>query len=154
MIHFVVYGEPVAKARARVCKTGFAYTPEKTVNYENLVKMCYIESKCEKFNEGEMLYLRVKAYFSIPKSASKKKHEQMSLGEIRPIKKPDMSNVIKIIEDALNKIAFNDDSQIVKINAEKYYSVEPRVEVWISKAFKERITNLDKPETEFREVMA
>ena len=37
---FSVPGVPVSKARARVTKSGHAFTPKKTRNYEALVKMC------------------------------------------------------------------------------------------------------------------
>ena len=52
-------------------------------------------------------------------------------GDIRPTKKPDMDNVIKIIADALNKIAYRDDTQIVDCQVRKFYSEKPRVEVMI-----------------------
>lgn len=51
---------------------------------------------------------------------------------IRPTKKPDMDNIIKIIADALNGIAYYDDSQIVDTAVRKFYSDEPRVVVKIS----------------------
>jgi len=122
-VKFTIPGEPVGKGRPRVTKKG-TFTPEKTVNYENLVKITYPG----KMLEGE-LEIVVKAFYSIPKSASKKKTEQMLNGQIRPTKKPDCDNVLKIITDALNKIAYNDDNQIVRAVVEKYYSPYPRVEV-------------------------
>lgn len=125
---FTIPGEPKAKQRARTLKTGRSYTPEQTVNYENWVKQCYLLSDQKERLEGQ-IEARIKAFFSIPKSTSKAKREQMLNGEIRPIKKPDLSNVIKSIEDGLNSIAYSDDSQIVKLVAMKYYSNEPRVEV-------------------------
>ena len=45
---------------------------------------------------------------------------------IRQNKKPDIDNIVKIILDALNKIAFKDDNQITKIEVEKRYSKEER----------------------------
>lgn len=44
-----------------------------------------------------------------------------------------MDNCIKIIADALNKIAYHDDTQIVDCQVRKFYSDDPRVEVgfWI-----------------------
>lgn len=130
-IKFTIPGTPVGKARPRVTRYG-AYTPEKTVNYETLVKeMFAIKYPKHEIMEGP-LRMEVLAYFPIPKSASKKKALQMAKGEIRPTKKPDTSNILKIIEDALNKIAYNDDSQIVESSIEKYYSGDsPRTEVVI-----------------------
>jgi len=129
-IQFTVPGKPMGKQRARTLKTGRSYTPKETVNYETLVKQIYIMQNFSKQLEGA-IQAEITAYFPIPQSASKKKKEQMLSGEIRPITKPDLSNIVKIIEDALNGIAYRDDSQIVKVHAEKYYSDQPRVEVTI-----------------------
>jgi Holliday junction resolvase RusA-like endonuclease len=121
-------GQPVAKGRPRVCKWG-TYTPEKTVNYETLVKELYIFNKLPKLS-GQ-LRMEIKAYFGIPKSASALKRIMMSTGQIRPVKRPDLDNLIKIIADALNTIAYDDDSQIITVTADKYYSAAPRVEITI-----------------------
>lgn len=128
MIVFTVLGQPVAKGRPRVTKWG-SYTPEKTVNYENLVKFSYLEKYQEKI-EGN-LSLEVKFYFQTPKSTSKKNKELMELEIIRHNKRPDIDNCIKAITDALNSIAYDDDSQIVEIKASKYYSETPRAIVFI-----------------------
>ena len=47
----------------------------------------------------------------------------------RPTKKPDIDNVIKIITDALNGIAYDDDAQIVSLSATKFYDENPHVDV-------------------------
>lgn len=132
-INFTVMGEPKGKGRPRFCRnTGHAITPKDTVNYETLVKMEYTQACGElMFPDDAMLDMRIKAYYSIPKSASKKRHAAMLSGDIRPTKKPDMDNVIKIIADALNKIAYRDDTQIVDCQVRKFYSEKPRVEVMI-----------------------
>ena len=128
MINLIIPGEPVAKGRPRVTKTGIAYTPAKTQGYENLVKMCYMEQSNKVKLEGQ-LTAHVAAYFQISKSASKKKAKQMEKHEIRPAKRPDIDNIIKAIFDALNKLAYDDDSQIVSLRVDKFYSNNPRVEV-------------------------
>jgi Holliday junction resolvase RusA-like endonuclease len=122
----IIPGEPTAKSRPRVTRYG-AYTPKKTVNYETLVKELYSINNFPKLS-GQ-LRIEIKAYFTIPKSASALKRIMMSTGQIRPVKRPDLDNLIKIIADALNTIAYDDDSQIVTAIAEKYYSYLPRVEV-------------------------
>jgi Holliday junction resolvase RusA-like endonuclease len=125
-----VSGPPVAKGRPRVTKWG-TYTPEKTVNYENLVQFSYIEKfKGEELLEDDLSMI-INFYFPIPKSTSKKNRELMLKGEIRHNKRPDIDNCIKSITDALNNIAYKDDSQIVQIIAAKVYSEEPRTEVCI-----------------------
>ena len=50
---------------------------------------------------------------------------------LRPTKKPDADNVVKIICDSLNKIAYYDDAQIVDVYFHKYYSENPRTLVVI-----------------------
>lgn len=134
MRKFTIIGQPVAKGRPRVTKWG-SYTPEKTVNYENLVKYSYID----KYKDIEVLEsalgIEIKFYFQIPKSTSKKNRELMLKGELLPTKKPDIDNCIKIVTDALNTIAYKDDNQVVVVHAYKYYSDEPRAEVTIKELF-------------------
>lgn len=132
-VKFTVYGEPKGKGRPRFStKTGHAMTPKDTVNYETLVHMEYM-NQCgnAKFPDDAMLDMRIKAYYSIPKSKSKKMKALMLEGIIRPTKKPDMDNVVKIIADSLNNIAYRDDTQIVDCQCRKFYSDTPRVEVRI-----------------------
>jgi Holliday junction resolvase RusA-like endonuclease len=75
--------------------------------------------------------MRIMAYYSIPSSASKKKRRMMIEKEIRPTKKPDADNIIKVVADSLNQVAYRDDSQIVDTMLRKYYSEQPRIEVVI-----------------------
>lgn len=126
----IIPGNPLGKQRARTLKSGRSYTPEQTVNYENFVKLCYIEQKGEFFGE-KPLRMEITAYYPIPKSARKKQLAKMLTGEIRPTKKPDLTNVVKSIEDGLNFVAYKDDSQIVTLITIKNYGLEPRVELSI-----------------------
>lgn len=48
-----------------------------------------------------------------------------------PNKKTDCDNIAKIICDALNRVAYKDDSQIVKLNVMKEYVETPSVKVRI-----------------------
>lgn len=137
-VKFVIDGPPKAKGRPVFSKRGnfvSVRTPEQTVLYENLVKLEYKRQVGDiKFEQGTPLDYRLKAYFPIPKSASKKKKEEMKSGILRPTKKPDNDNIEKVISDALNGVAFHDDAQIVDNQTRKFYSEEPRVEVTITLA--------------------
>ncbi len=75
--------------------------------------------------------MRIKAYYSIPVSVSKKRQQAMAAGEIRPVKKPDADNIIKVVADALNQVAYRDDADIVTVSLVKFYSRQPRIEVEI-----------------------
>lgn len=44
--------------------------------------------------------------------AGRKRREAMIAGTIRPTKKPDADNVLKIVTDSLNDIAYYDDAQM------------------------------------------
>lgn len=127
-VEFVVEGEPKAKSRHRTTKTGHTYTPKKTVDYENWVKLCYCTKNKAKLLEGQ-IRATIHAYFTIPKSATKGKLLAMQHNIVRPTKKPDTDNIAKSILDGLNKIAYKDDSQIVELIVHKYWSEEPRAEV-------------------------
>lgn len=132
-VRFTILGEPKGKGRPRFCRnTGHAITPKDTVNYETLVRMEYGVAYSDfKFPDDAMLDMRIKAFYSIPKSASKKKRASMLANEIRPTKKPDMDNVVKVVADSLNQVAYRDDTQIVDCQCRKFYSENPRVEVMI-----------------------
>lgn len=83
--NFCILGEPQGKGRPRfstVCGHVKPRTPEETVLYENLVKTEYRRQTHEfRFPDDAMLDVRVIAYYSIPKSVSKKKRQ--ALPEIR-----------------------------------------------------------------------
>lgn len=132
-VKFTVLGEPKGKGRPRfVPNTGRAITPKDTANYETLVRMEYM-AQCQgfKFPDDSMLDMRIIAYYSIAKSQTKRNKELMKKQLLRPTKKPDMDNVVKIIADSLNQIAYRDDTQIVDCQCRKFYSDNPRVEVTI-----------------------
>lgn len=136
MIQFTVYGTPVGKGRPKFSTfngRAAAYTPQKTVNYENLVKLSVQQQQkgLKPFDKDVPLQADIIAYFPIPKSTSKKKREAMLNGEMYHTKKPDADNITKCILDALNGIAYYDDSQIVYVRVKKNYSDEPRAEITI-----------------------
>lgn len=119
-VKFIVPGEPQGKARARTGK-GFAYTPEKTVLYENLIKTEY-RSQCGNMWFENAFMITVTAHFSIPKSYSKKKYKQAAQGLLSPTKKPDADNIAKVVCDALNGVAYHDDSAAVELIIRKRFS--------------------------------
>lgn len=108
-----------------------AYTPETTASYENLINLSYIQA----LNGAPSPYwdkpvrIRIQAIYQIPKSFSKKRTAAALDGLIRPQVKPDIDNVVKIVCDALNKVAYKDDTQVVEMAACKLYGVEPMVRI-------------------------
>lgn len=122
----------MAKQRPRFSPRGSyvkTYTPKKTVNYENLVKLSFVEQIKAYEPLCNPIEASIYAYFKIPQSVSKKKREAMLNLEELPKKKPDCDNIAKIILDALNGIAYDDDKQVVNLHVYKRYSDTPHVEV-------------------------
>lgn len=134
-IKFVVQGDPVAKGRPRFSRRGRfvqTYTPEKTKEYEILVQQNYTRQCNGEYAGDSPLIIEIDAYFPIPKSASKIKRQRMLSNEIKKTSRPDVDNVGKTICDALNGLAWKDDSQIVEATIRKFYSDTPHVVVEIT----------------------
>ncbi len=136
MITFTVHGEPVGKGRPKFARRGSfvtAYTPEKTANYENLVKLYASQVMAGK----ELLECPVSVTMwinvGIPASFSKKKAEQAVKGELCPTKKPDIDNIVKGIFDALNDVVWKDDKQVCHLSVVKKYSATPCLIMGIEK---------------------
>lgn len=112
MIVIFVDIEPSPAARPRTnFKTGAIYN---TPKYRDYLRTLAIEfrrvMKTEKPLDGP-LWLDIIFCMPLPKK------------QVRdyPTCKPDLSNLIKAVEDAGNKILWNDDSQIVELSARKIY---------------------------------
>lgn len=132
-ITFTVPGEPVGKGRPRFVRaTGRAYTPQKTANFETLVRWEYHRQVgVRAFEDGATLAMRINAYFPIPRSKPKYQQQDMETGVIKHTHKPDADNVLKAVADALNHIAYGDDSAIAHAEVTKLYSTNPRTEITI-----------------------
>ena len=116
LIKFTVPGEVRPKDRPRFTRTGRIFTPQRTLDYENKVKSCYIS----KYPYGvafpeEAVEMSLDIYVQVPKSYSQKKKQKMIEREY-PTKKPD-----------------TDDKQVVSVKVNKYWSEEPRAEVELRK---------------------
>lgn len=130
-ISFFIDGEPVAKARPRFSKYGHAYTPKKTAQYEKKVKNTYrTQPNAFKFDGNAALMVSIIFSMPIPQSYSKKRRKWILDGYEHYTKKPDLDNLAKAVLDALNGVAWCDDSQIVTLNLRKEYSENPSV--WVS----------------------
>jgi len=127
--YFVVEGNPVGKGRARSTRSGLHYTPEKTRNYEDTVGYIALQSMHGKQPTKKACRIEVTVYCAVPASTSNVKRDYMIAGFIRPTKKPDTDNVLKIIKDACNRIVYADDKQIVEDEIRKFYSNDARTEV-------------------------
>lgn len=122
---FEIIGKPIPLQRHRHYKDK-CWDPQKKEKrlFKELFK---IQTKL--FTKGcfpaySALKMRVEYHMPIPKSYSKRR-------ALETLKKlhtntPDLSNLIKFTEDALNEVAWHDDSLICEIEAVKLYSKEAK----------------------------
>lgn len=135
-VRFSVLGKPQPKSRPRFTKSGRAYTPTKTKNYETLIGQCAWVTMwdCKLRPTKSPVHLEMIAYLPIPQSWSERKRVQALAGAIRP-PKPDLDNIIKAVLDGCNKIVYEDDQQVYSIWARKVYEtwdVKPSVMISFS----------------------
>jgi Holliday junction resolvase RusA-like endonuclease len=132
-IYFEVPGEPFAKQRPRAVRRGrfvTIYTPNETKLYEKKVLSYFNRSYRGVQLEGD-LSVYIEGVFGIPKSTPKSKISAMENNEIPHNKKPDCDNMAKICLDALNTVAYQDDSQISTLNINKRFGKEPKIKIFI-----------------------
>lgn len=130
---FTIPGNPKGKARPRVnTNTRRAYTPEKTKQYEKTVQYSYLSAHPagQRFHIGPCS-VEIMACFAVPTSWSRKKQEMALMGLLEPEVKPDCDNIAKAVLDALNGLAYKDDSQVTKLAVKKCYEKEGCVRVRI-----------------------
>ena len=122
-MEFIVEGEPQGKARPRFSrKSGTVYTPAKTAKYEKEIRDSFLAAGGKLIPEGSYVLVTIDAYFEIPKSYTKRKRLACERNINRPDKKPDIDNVLKVVLDALNGVAYVDDKQVIGVICRKWYS--------------------------------
>ena len=130
VITFTIPGISVPKARPRATKIGnraIMYTPAKTKEFENYVKLVAAQYAPEELLTGP---LDVGLEFNLqrPKSLPKKIQHHT--------KKPDIDNLAKSVLDALEEIIYVNDAQIISLQVTKDYGIplcRVRVEEWKNK---------------------
>ncbi len=129
-ISLTIPGEPKGKQRPRWAKHG-TYTPKETVSYETYIKELFVVKYPDFVPMEGPLMMKLHLFVTIAASTSIKKKKHMASGDILPAKRPDLDNVVKIFCDALQGIAYKNDSQVVTLLAGKWYSDRPRAEIRI-----------------------
>lgn len=126
--------EPVEQARPRATRMGKGirlYDPKKVTAFKRQLGMLARQQMLDRGLEpyDGPLEVCMEFYRPVQESLSKKERARRLSGVHRPIVKPDLSNYIKALEDALNGIIWTDDNCIVSLVAEKYYAYKPHLVV-------------------------
>lgn len=125
--YFTVPGHPSPKARARVTRSGRAYTPKPTQLAEGKVLECYLADWRGLDPIVGPVSINIIAAFAVPPSWSRKKREAADYH----VSRPDADNVQKLVLDALNGVAFIDDSQVCELHMTKRYEANECIRVRI-----------------------
>jgi len=124
LIEFEILGTPRPQPRPRFRNTSYGvriYTVQEVLDYKADIASI-AKSKIKSPIVGA-IKIEVHVYVQRPKSLSKK--------IVNCTKRPDLDNYVKLVFDALNKVAYNDDGQIIELIATKSYG-EPRVIIKIT----------------------
>ncbi len=97
-IYFVVPGQPIPKARARVTRSGHAYTPERTAAWESKVAWA-----ARLAMQGREPFAGDVVVAVVIKRGDRKR--------------ADTDNCVKSLIDAMDHIVFGDDQQVTGIYA-------------------------------------
>lgn len=126
---FEVPGEPRGQGRPRLNKhTGTIHKDSESRAYEQKIVAYYRKALgAFRWPDTGFVAVEVTAVYPIPKGSSKAAVAGMQSGKILPSRKPDIDNVLKAVLDALNGVAYKDDSRVVAVCARKIYGLEPKL---------------------------
>lgn len=112
---FDFYLEPVPYTRVGYNRYGKAYIPAKENRFrENIKLLAKSQFKSRPLTEA----LKVTLVFDFEKGPYSRMKKYV-------VKRPDIDNLSKSIFDSLNKIVWEDDSQIVEVHAYKIFGDKP-----------------------------
>jgi Holliday junction resolvase RusA-like endonuclease len=144
-LNFIFSGEPIAYSRPRYHSGsggnfGFFYNPKSKIEHiysksirQQLASEKWLTELVKNVSADYMVSFSFKFYMPIRTTASVKDIILEENGIKRPssIRKKDLDNLIKPWLDIFNLVAYDDDKRVMNISADKYFSVNPRVEITI-----------------------
>lgn len=141
--HLVIPGDPIPwAAKTSNPKTGMRFVPARQSKHAGKVIDAWERSGQQGWLDGEPLVItcvfhvkRPKGHFGTGRNADNLKSRYR---DATPTGRPDLSNLVKQLEDSLTTLAWADDDQIVLISAHKRYTdtrqEQPRSEIRIRQA--------------------
>ena len=140
-ITFIVPGEVKGQGRPRAVIRGShasVYERDEDKSYKGLIQLYASEAMQRKGYTGlakpaaDGISVELLCFVKIPKSMPKKSIEKALRGEICPMRKPDLDNILKAALDAMNAVVYKDDKDVTKTSVCRYYSDRPRLSVRVT----------------------
>lgn len=133
-VTIIIPGKPVPYARTGGGRGSPRFTPPKQRNEMAFIRSCAAAAMAGRPPIDVPVILMMCSVMAIPKSWPKKKRAAAMAGEIHPAARPDLSNLIKLVEDAFNAVVFVDDAQVVRVEAQKVYGPQAMTTVTVQEA--------------------
>lgn len=130
MIKLKIYGNPVPAGRPRF-GNGKAHDPAKSRAYKQFVAFAAKSQYRGPLLKDEPIEVHLEVYRPNQNRISQVERKRRENKQSVPTKKPDTDNYIKSVLDALTGVIWQDDNIIYHIDAYKYYSDKPRIELQI-----------------------
>lgn len=104
------------KGRVRFVRgSGMTYTPTDTTNAMAEIQAAFLATKAPKAPRGTEVFVDIFVSRHLPTSRPKRVKSEPDLV------KPDVDNIAKLVLDALNGVAWVDDTQVTKLCVRKCY---------------------------------
>lgn len=124
-----LFSVPFVRGKGRVRfvrQTGRTYTPDATAEAMERIRMAYVEAGGEKAPKGQPVGVLIMVRRPLPATRPKRMTSEPD------VYKPDVDNIAKLVLDALNGCAWEDDTQVMDLQvmkARRTRGVEPETRV-------------------------
>ena len=133
-VTFEIDGPPVPWQRSRQNGKLHFISKEQAAARKVVAVLCKAAMRGQPIFDGP-LRMDILAVWQWPKSFSEKRRK--TAGEFHKISRPDSDNVSKLICDALNEVAYQDDAQVVELHVLKQFGPRAFTRVTIEQIYEQ-----------------
>ena len=135
LLSFTINATPEPQLRPRVATVGghpHVYDPKSTRDFKRIVTKLASSAMGKTEPISGPIRVALTFYRPVQQSLSKSEFDKRAVGDELPVVKPDLSNYLKSVEDALNGVVWEDDRLITTEVIKKRYSTVPRIalKIW------------------------
>ena len=135
LVSFTIKAVPQPQLRPRISTISghpHVYDPKSTRDFKRIVTKLASDEMAGHEPITGPIKVSFTFYRPVQQSLSKSAFDRRAVGDELPVVKPDLSNYLKAVEDALNGVVWEDDRTITTEVIKKRYSTTPRIslKVW------------------------